>query len=355
MKKNLKRILPFAAMLALCACQHDIDPDDLEFPPEEVSAGVAVSSVSTEEAEAELKKLSEEPYPPYTVQGGDSFRIKVYNEEDLDARGDSKTVITPDGYLVMGLIDPVCVKDLTIIEATEKVKEALGKFVKHPQVSLIPESIQGKSATLYGSVNEPGSYTVSSNTRLSDFVARGKGFKSGLLDSSTVDLADISNSYIIRNDKMLPVNFTEALIKGNQKHNVRIFPNDIVYIAKKEDSRVIIMGEVNIPRVMNWTNTLTVSEVIAYAGGLKPEYWGTLLILRKPKDPGKGSLDVYKVDVNDLLAGRCKDFLVASGDILYIPKDSMSEYNMFVNKLMPTAQFINLLISPAAYWFGPRN
>ena len=154
---------------------------------------------------------------------------------------------------------------------------------------------------------------------------------------------------------MLPINFTEALINGNQLHNIRIFPNDIVYIAKREDSRVMVMGEVNQPRTLNWTSSLTVAEVIASAGGLKEEYWGTLLILRKPRDPSKGPLDVYKVDIDDLLSGRSKNFRVASGDIVYIPKDSLGEYNIFVRKLMPTAQLINLLMSPPAYWFGPNR
>ena len=354
-KSLLTRPIMCAALALLAACQHDIDPDNLEFPPELDESGFATSTISSQEAEAGLKKLAEEPYPPYTIQGGDTFRIKVYHEDDLDSRADSKTVVTPDGYLIMALVEPVCVKDLTILEATEMVKEALEKFVRHPRVSLIPEQIQGKSATLYGAVIEPGSYSVSSNTRLSDFVAQGKGFRMGLLNNDTVDLSDISKSYVIRDDKILPVNFTEALIKGNQLHNIKIFPNDIVYIAKREDSRVMVMGEVNRPLAMNWSSSLTVSEVIAQAGGLKEDYWGTLLVLRKPRDPKKGELEVYKVSIDDLLSGRTRNFLVAAGDIVYIPKDSLGEYNVFVRKLMPTAQFINLLMSPAAYWFGPKR
>ncbi len=153
----------------------------------------------------------------------------------------------------------------------------------------------------------------------------------------------------------MPSNFIEALERGNQLHNIKIFPQDIVYIAKKEDSRVMIMGEVSKPRSMNWNSNMTVLDTITQAGGLKEDYWGTALILRKPREAANGALDVYKVSIDDLLAGRARNFYVEAGDIVYIPKDSLGEYNVFIRKLMPTAQLINLLMSPPAYWFSPRR
>lgn len=358
MKKFSTVKLVWAAVaLSLCACQHDIDPDDLSFPPEYDESGFVSATTSKEEVEKELREIAKAPYPPYTIQGGDTFRIRVYGEEELNTASNTPTVVTPDGYLIMGLVDPILVKDLTIVQATEKVRDSLKKYVKIPRVSLIPESIQGKSATLMGAVRDPGNYPVNSNIRLSDFVASGRGFAKGVLDNTTADLADLPNSYIIRNDKILPVNFTEAIIKGNQLHNIKIYPNDIIFIATREDSRILVMGEVKMPRALNWINGLTVSDAIAQAGGLMDDYWGTALILRKPRDKEKngGALEVYKVDVDDLLAGRCRDFKVSAGDIVYIPKDSLGEYNVFIRKLIPTAQLINLLMSPPAYWFGPNN
>lgn len=76
---------------------------------------------------------------------------------------------------------------------------------------------------------------------------------------------------------------------------------------------------------------------------------------RKPREAANGALDVYKVSIDDLLAGRARNFYVEAGDIVYIPKDSLGEYNVFIRKLMPTAQLINLLMSPPAYWFSPRR
>ena len=63
-------------------------------------------------------------------------------------------------------------------------------------------------------------------------------------------------------------------------------------------------------------------------------------------------IKIYKIAIDDVIAGRAENFAIAAGDIVYIPKDAMGEYNVFVKKLLPTAQLINLMLNPPAYWFG---
>ena len=353
--KNILRIFASGAAFLLCACQHDIEPDELDFVPEVDEIGVTSSTVSAEEADRILLELESQPYPPYTIQGGDRFRVRVYNEDDMNNNSTASTLITPDGYLIMDMIEPVLIKDLTIIEATRKVREALGKFIRYPHVSIQPDQTQGEAATLLGAVNEPGRYTVSSNTRLADLIAMGKGTQIGWLDNNSVDLADLNNAYVLRDGKILPASFYEALINGNQKHNIRIFPGDLVFVPKKEGSRVYVMGEVKWPRWINWNAGMTFMDAIADANGLTEEHWDVGLILRKPSNASEGALQVFKLDINDVIAGRQKNFKLASGDIVYIPKDCISEYNVFIRKLLPTVQLINQLSMPISTWAGGRR
>ena len=160
------------------------------------------------------------------------------------------------------------------------------------------------------------------------------------------------NSYIIRNGKMLPVDFFEAIVRGNQLHNIRVFPGDLVYIPKREDSRVMVIGEVKSPRVVNWKTGTTFIDVLAYCGGLADDYWGTALVIRKSEKAKNEPIKVFKINIDEVISGREPNFSLAAGDILYIPKDALGEYNVFVKKLLPTAQLINLLMNPPAYWFG---
>lgn len=356
--KNISKIFTLfssSIVLVLSACQHDIDPDDLSTPPDVERIGAQVVEVSsTIDVEKELKAIEKTPYPPYRLQGGDRFRIRVYNEDELNNNSSASTIVTPDGYIVMDAVGPVMVKDMTIIEATNALENALKKLVKHPQVSLMPEMIQGKTATLLGAVREPGEYSVTSSTRLADLIAKGKGYAIGILDDNTIDLADINNAYIVRDGKMLPVDFYEAIVKGNQLHNIRVFPGDLVYIPKREDSRVMVIGEVKTPRVVNWKNGTTFMDVMAYCGGLAEDYWENALVIRKSQSGKKEPVKIYKIAIDDVFAGRTENFALAAGDIVYIPKDALGEYNVFVKKLLPTAQFINLMMNPPAYWFGNR-
>lgn len=338
-----------------CSCQHGIDKGDLEYPPEYDESGVDVSTTDPEEVRKQLEEIANTPYPPYTIQGGDMFRVRVYGEDDVsDTVGASTSTVTSDGYLVINLVGPLYLKGLTLVEATDLVTKVFEKYIRYPHVALIPTNIRGKQATLIGAVNNTGVISVRDDTRLTEFVALGGGFDTGLLDGKDVELADIPSSYMIREGKILPINFTEAIYKGNPLHNIAVRPGDVVYIARRDSSRVLVMGEVNSPRQLNWTPDMTVVDTIAQAGGLKDEHWGTALILRRSKGANTGAeLKVYKVDIDDLFSGRGRNFKVASEDIVYIPKDSISEYNVFIRKLLPTAQLINAASSPV-YWFNRR-
>ncbi len=334
--------------LLLCSCHHGIKAKELEYPPEYDETGVSVSTKDPEEVEKELKEIAKMPTPPYTIQPGDAFRIRVYGEDDLtDGGGTANTMVTPDGYVVLTLLGPVYVKDLSIVDATAKVTEAYQKYVRYPQVALIPVRINGKKVSIFGAVNKPGTYTVSDNMKISDLFAEAGGATTGMMDGTVKELADIPGSYIIREGAILPVNFTEAIYKGNPLHNIKVFPEDIIYIAQKENSRVTLMGEVKSPRQINWYADMTLIDAIAQAGGLTDEHWKNVLILRRSKEADPGAeLKVYKVNINDLYAGRGRNFTIASEDIIYAPKDAMSEYNVFIRKLLPTAQVFNAFTSP---------
>jgi hypothetical protein len=113
---------PLFFISLLCSCQHGIDKDSLEYPPEYDESGVDVSSTDPEEVRKQLEEIANAPYPPYTIQGGDMFRVKVYGEDDVsDTLGSSTSTVTSDGYLVLNLVGPLYVKGLTLVEATDLV------------------------------------------------------------------------------------------------------------------------------------------------------------------------------------------------------------------------------------------
>jgi hypothetical protein len=55
----------------------------------------------------------------------------------------------------------------------------------------------------------------------------------------------------------------------------------------------------------------------------------------------------YRVDLDGILQGRCANVRLQPGDVVYVPHDNISEYNVFVRKLLPTAQFLSTFTFPA--------
>ena len=98
MPKNIFKILLLTFIcLFISACQHGIRSNELEYPPELDQSGIDVSTLDPVEAERRLKEINDTPYPPHTIQSGDTFRIKVYGEDDLTDGGgsNSNSMVTP--------------------------------------------------------------------------------------------------------------------------------------------------------------------------------------------------------------------------------------------------------------------
>lgn len=88
MPKNIFKILLLTFIcLFISACQHGIRSNELEYPPELDQSGIDVSTLDPAEAERRLKEINDTPYPSHTIQSGDTFRIKVYGEDDLTDGG----------------------------------------------------------------------------------------------------------------------------------------------------------------------------------------------------------------------------------------------------------------------------
>lgn len=306
---------------------------------------VEIVKLSEEERAAQLeqlKKLAEQPYPEYKINAGDVFQIKVYNHPDLEIQ----TPITPDGYIAMMFVGQVKVAGSTLPEAIKKIETALSDYIKTPVVSMSPVVINSQNVTIAGGVNRPGRYSVSDGMRLSDLFAMAGGSASRLFDGQVVDVADFKNSVFIRDSKNIPVDFSAAIERGDFWNNIRLHRDDYIYVAVRSETMVTLIGEVNSPHRRIWNQTLGLLEIISEGGGLKETYWKYAVIMRGPVS----NPIYYRAPLDDILLGKKPNIMLEPGDIVYIPRDNISEYNVFIRKLMPTGQLINLYLTPGFFW-----
>ena len=284
-----------------------------------------------------LEELAADEEPVYRMNAGDTIEIRVYGHDDLGMF----TKIGPDGTVGFAFMGQIQLSGLTIAEGADKIREGLAPYIKNPVVSVTVREISSETATIAGSCAKPGVYGIANSTRLADLYAMAGSSAARLFNGVDVDVADLEHSIIVRKGEILPVDFSKAINEGDGLHNVRIRKGDYVFIAQRMEASVTICGEVKNPHKRLFEPGMGLIETLTMAGWMQETHWKHVILIRD----GLSHPRLYKVDVDGILAGKCRNIALKSGDIIYVPKDNLSEYNVFVRKLLPTAQIINLLTS----------
>ena len=308
--------------------------------PEDDSAvldGIVVDEYENARAEERLKAIESEPEPAYRMNAGDQIEVRVYDHPDLC----STTRIGPDGTIGFAFMGQVKLSGRTIAEGAECIRAGLAPYVKNPVVSITILDVQSETATIAGSCARPGVFVISNTTRLADFYAMAGSSANRLFNGVHIDVADLDHSVFVRNGEILPVDFHKAIDRGDKLHNIRIRKGDYVFIAQRMEASVIVCGEVANPHKRLYEPGMGLLETITAAGWMKDTHWKHVIIIRD----GLSHPKLFKVDIDGILAGKCRNVPLKAGDIVYVPKDNISEYNVFVRKLMPTVQLINLMTS----------
>ena len=335
----MKRIAAILAATLLAGCYFDRLTSKFGDMPElgNVEDDAVIAEATTNDADAarirmRLMELEMEEDPSYRMNAGDQIEIRVYDHPDLGMT----TRIGPDGMIGFAFIGQVKLSGQTIAQGAECIREGLVPYVKNPVVSITILEVQSETATIAGSCAKPGVYGISNSTRLADFYAMAGSSAERLFNGVDVDVADLEHSILVRHGEILPVDFRKAIDSGDLLNNVRIRRGDYVFIAQRMEASVIVCGEVKNPHKRLYEPGMGLIETLTAAGWVTETHWSHAIIIR-------GSLSnprYYKVNIDGIMSGRCRNVPLKAGDIVYVPKDNLSEYNVFVRKLLPTAQLV---------------
>ena len=180
-------------------------------------------------------------------------------------------------------------------------------------------------------------------TRLLDAISLAGGFQTGSFHSDTVELADLDSAYIKRDGKKLPVDFKKLVFEGDDLNNIPVLNGDYIYIPSTMNGSIIFLGEVGSNTYVGYSEGMTLLQGLAYANGLRTETYNQYIRVIRG---GMENTVVYTVNIDDILNGRMKDFVLQANDIIYVPMDDISRWNRIVRKLLPTLQFVNMLAGP---------
>ncbi len=330
-----------ASSVILNSCYNRLTGNYDEFPDltDSSSAILDQTGLSKEEQARRreiLQDMNKAQQDAYRINAGDVLQVVVYDHPDLR----TSSVVTPDGFIGMVFVNQLHVAGKTIKEATELIQDALKDYIVNPAVGVIPSEIHSETVSIVGACARPGMYTISQGMRLADLYALVGGSSVRNYDNQWLDAADLTNSLFIRDGKIVDaVDFHLAIEHGDPDHNLLLRKGDYVYIGVRSESMVCLIGDIPNPHKRVWDNNLGLLEVLTTGGYLKETYWPHAIIIRG----GVANPTLYKVDIDGILQGRRPNVMLEAGDVIYIPKDNISEFNVFVRKIMPSVQLFNII------------
>jgi protein involved in polysaccharide export with SLBB domain len=247
-----------------------------------------------------------------TLGAGDTLDFSLLESPDLARKG---VVIGPDGRVTFLQAENVMAAGLTIDELRGKFDEELGKYYRSPRTIISPVAYKSKKYFVLGAVRDKGVFALSRPTTLIEAIAQAGGLEIGMFERSTVELADLGHSFLIRDGARLPVDFERLFQRGDLSQNIPVEPNDYLYFASADANEIYVLGEVMNPGVVAFAQRATVMSVLASRGGFTDKaYRGRVLVVR-------GSLDqpqTFVIDTTDILSAKQPDFKLQPKDIVYV-------------------------------------
>jgi polysaccharide export outer membrane protein len=319
--KGLVIVLSLFAMLGT-SCRH-AEPEYGIFP----ASGTQTSAVPLERPVLSSVTLSNRmdpnwlrpPNELFTLGPGDKLEIELLGEPTSK----TTTIVAPDGKIYFNLLPGIDVWGLTLAQARQQLEGELAKFVRQqPQISLMLRGVESKHVWVLGRVQAPGVYPMAVPMTLLEAISMAGGtlsltsFRDQSAAGMSEELADLRRSFVIRQGKLLPIDFNRLLNEGDLSQNIYLQPDDFVYLPAATARVVYVLGAVTQPGQVPYTSDLTVAGAIASTyGTINGAYMHHIAVVR-------GSLQhpqIAIVDYKRVIRGEAMDIPLQPQDIVYVP------------------------------------
>jgi len=249
-----------------------------------------------------------------TLGPGDVLNFSLYDQPET---ANQNIAVGPDGRVSFLQAVDLLATGLTIDELRAKFDTELGKFYRSPRTIITPAQYRSKKYYMLGTIANSGVYQLDRPTTMIEGIARAGGLQTGLFDQNTVELADLSHSFVIRGGKRLDLDLEALFQKGDLSQNITLEPDDYVYFASANANAIFVVGAVASQGVVAYTRNASVISVITARGGyVEKAYQSKVLVVRGSlKNP-----ETFVVNTKAILAGEEPDFKLEPKDIVCVSR-----------------------------------
>jgi polysaccharide biosynthesis/export protein len=271
----------------------------------------------------------------YIVGPGDSLKITAYRSSGTAEFG---ATVNPLGTITFDLIEDAPVAGLTTLEIESLLKSMLKRYYRNPRVSVTVAAYGSKSVTL---ITPSGNRIVplGGRTTVFDLIVQ-QNIPTG---AAGPGIADLKAVRVTRGSKQYSVNAFQIVQDNDWKENLVLDDGDVVFMPTftQAGDYVTVLGAVAKPGLYPLSGTLTASQALFEAGGpLKTAYLPHARIVRgNSQHPEIIPADIDLVIEQGL---RSAEKQLQSGDIVYVPKNRITNWNEFLSDLLPTLNVATL-------------
>jgi len=247
----------------------------------------------------------------YRLGIGDVLAISVYGE-DGSLR---EAPVDPSGNISYLMIGTVPAAGRTLDELRADLQKRVSAQLARGKAQVVPVRFGSQTYTILGELSYPGTYLLEGRTTVLDAIAKARGIRTGYFRNSTAEMADYRSAVLMREGRVVPVDFAALISRGDATQNVELRNGDILNIPSSLVRNVYVLGEVHFPRTVGFVSSLSLMQALTEARGLKNTSDGRIVVVR-------GSLarpEARVVRFERILAGKHPNLELAPGDIVYVP------------------------------------
>jgi len=189
----------------------------------------------------------------YLIGEGDVLDIFVWGVKELNI----SAKVRPDGKITIPGLGDVKANGYTPPQLQKALGEKLRQLVKSPNVTVSVREITNSKVYVFGGGVKSGVYDLTRRTTLLQL----------LCSIGDVKSADLKRAYVLREGKMVKVNFHKLFIGGDTSEDIVIESHDSIYFPLLGDKSVYVLGAVNNPKFIEYREGMTVMEAVLEAGG----------------------------------------------------------------------------------------
>lgn len=264
------------------------------------------------------------------ISEGDLLQIVLFHPKRRDLMETFFSVneniggfLVTDGAITVPHAGKLQVVGLSLVEVKNALKMLFQKRLKDVDVFVTFKQKRSNRVEITGMASNPF-ITVNGKIDLYEVLSKAN------LHSD----ANLFASYVLRNEKILPIDLHRLIKEGDLSQNIVMKGGDKIYIASPLDQFALVMGAVGVQRPIPLpSGFISLREALVVAYGVP--YVGDKNHIQVIRG-GTVTPKIYTLAWDCLIHEPNKNLLLIPGDVVYVSLKPITEWNLFLQQLEGT-------------------